>query len=117
MKRKMLGQSIMEYTLIIGIVVAALIVMQVYIKRGIQAATKVAADQLSDQTTPDYLNIQTERSGYLISTNSSSQQNGYRHERTLSGLSGMDKRTTVNEVTISNGIAVYNAGSLEEKSQ
>lgn len=113
-KEKRYGQSILEYTLIIGIVVTALIVMQVYIKRGIQAATKVAADQLGAQTTPDYLNIQDNKSEYLISSSSLSQQNGYRYEKTrkFSGA-GMGKQTIVNEVTVSSGRAVYNVGSIE----
>jgi hypothetical protein len=111
MPRKIYGQSILEYTLIIGVVVTALIVMQVYIKRGIQAATKVAADQLSDQTTPDYLNIQDDKSSYLITSSSSAQQNGYRYEKTrkFSGA-GMGKQTIINEATISSSISVYNAG-------
>lgn len=41
------GQSIIEYTTIIGLVVIALSAMQVYIKRGIQAGIKIAADELT----------------------------------------------------------------------
>ena len=43
------GQNITEYMLILGIVVAAFIGMQIYIKRGIQAAIKVASDELGSQ--------------------------------------------------------------------
>lgn len=47
MNRK--GQSIIEYAVILGLVVAGLTAMQVYIKRGIQAGIKVAADELGPQ--------------------------------------------------------------------
>ena len=43
------GQNIIEYALILGVVVLALSAMQTYIKRGIQAGIKVAADELGQQ--------------------------------------------------------------------
>ncbi len=43
------GQSTIEYAIIIGLVVAGLTAMQVYIKRGIQATIRVAADELGNQ--------------------------------------------------------------------
>ena len=42
-----LGQSIAEYAILIAVVTAAVTAMQVYAKRGIQAAVKVAADEMS----------------------------------------------------------------------
>ncbi|MDP3723318.1 MAG: hypothetical protein Q8R91_07470 [Candidatus Omnitrophota bacterium] len=39
----------MEYAILIGIVTAAIVGMQTYAKRGIQAGIKLAADQLGDQ--------------------------------------------------------------------
>lgn len=49
-KRKSLrGQSIAEYGIVLGIVAAALAGMQVYAKRAIQAAIKVAADEVGGQ--------------------------------------------------------------------
>lgn len=41
------GQAIMEYAIVIGLVIAALLGMQVYAKRSIQASIKTAADGLS----------------------------------------------------------------------
>lgn len=43
------GQAIVEYAVLIGIAATALVVMQTYIKRGVQAGIKVAADQIGDQ--------------------------------------------------------------------
>ena len=43
------GQNLMEYAIIIGIVVVAVSAMQTYIRRGIQAMIKVAADEMGTQ--------------------------------------------------------------------
>ena len=43
------GQAIVEYAILVGIVTAALMTMQTYMKRGVQAGIKVAADQFGDQ--------------------------------------------------------------------
>ena len=43
------AQSISEYVLVIGIVSIALISMQAYMKRGVQAVIKVASDQAGSQ--------------------------------------------------------------------
>ncbi len=42
------GQGTIEYMVLIGIIVAGLIAMQVYVKRGAQGRIKSYADQLSD---------------------------------------------------------------------
>ncbi len=47
------GQSISEYAILLGLVIAVLVGIQLYAKRGLQAAVKVAADQLGEQ--PDGL--------------------------------------------------------------
>lgn len=39
----------MEYAVLVGIVLAAVLSMQVYLRRSIQASLKVAADQIGDQ--------------------------------------------------------------------
>ena len=41
------GQTILEYLMIFAVVSAAILGMQVYAKRGIQATMKTAADQMS----------------------------------------------------------------------
>ena len=43
------GQAVFEYAVILGIVVLALSLMQTYVRRGIQAGIKVAADELGTQ--------------------------------------------------------------------
>ena len=48
--KKSKAQSIVEYTFIIGIVATALLMMQLYMKRSIQAVVKVASDELGNQS-------------------------------------------------------------------
>ena len=47
------GQTILEYLMIFAVVSAAMLGMQVYAKRGIQAAVKIAADQMSPVEGPE----------------------------------------------------------------
>jgi len=47
--RKKKGQSILEYAVFLGVIVAVIIVMQIYVKRAIQGKFKSNADQLGDQ--------------------------------------------------------------------
>jgi len=49
MLRRRSGQSVLEYTLLIAIVVAALLIMQVFVKRGFQGNLKESADKMGDQ--------------------------------------------------------------------
>jgi len=49
-KRK--GQSVLEYAVIIGTIVLALLVMQGYLKRSLQGKLKVIADDLGQQYNP-----------------------------------------------------------------
>ena len=100
----------MEYTLIIGMVVAALTVMQFYMKRGIQQATKLAADQLVAQGSPDVV-INVDKGAYLLNAHSVSQNKKGRWEYVGIKVSPQtDKRSSFAESTSSSSNAVYNAG-------
>ncbi|MFC1510573.1 hypothetical protein ACFL49_02825 [Candidatus Omnitrophota bacterium] len=46
------GQSTLEYAILIVIIIAALLSVQVYIKRGIQGRFKSATDDIGDQFSP-----------------------------------------------------------------
>jgi len=43
------GQSTLEYSVLIAIVVAALLAMQIYMKRGVQGKLRAAADDIGQQ--------------------------------------------------------------------
>jgi len=47
--RKKKGQSILEYAVFLGVIIAVIIVMQIYVKRAIQGKFKSNADQLGEQ--------------------------------------------------------------------
>lgn len=44
--KKTSGQSILEYALLLGVIIAAILIMQVWVKRGFQAHLKDASDKI-----------------------------------------------------------------------
>ena len=46
------AQSTLEYAILIGVIVAGLIAMQVYLKRGFQGKLKEGADSMGEQFSP-----------------------------------------------------------------
>jgi len=52
LKRK--GQSTLEYGIVIAVIVAALIAMQTYIKRGVQGRLRQATDDIGEQFSPGH---------------------------------------------------------------
>lgn len=52
MLRTLKAQSILEYSVVIIVIIAALLSMQVYIKRGMQGRWKEAVDQVGEQYDP-----------------------------------------------------------------
>jgi uncharacterized protein (UPF0333 family) len=56
------GQSTLEYAILIIVIIAALISIQTYIKRGVQGRLKSATDDIGDQFSPGNTNaIMAER--------------------------------------------------------
>ena len=51
--RKLTGQTLLEYTILISITATALMGMTIFMKRGIQSVVKLTADQLADQNAAD----------------------------------------------------------------
>ncbi len=67
------AQTIVEYTMVIGVVMLILIAMNPLIRRGIQGMIVVAADQIGVQNRSDqdgYFNIETD--GYMKSSHTMS---------------------------------------------
>ncbi len=48
------AQTTLEYAILIGVIVAGLIGMQVYLKRGFQGKVKESADTMGQQFSPGY---------------------------------------------------------------
>lgn len=77
------AQSILELSVLFIIVIAALITMQIYIKRGVQGRWKEAADNLGDQFDPE------RTSGRMIYTrNSVSSSRTWKEEGEFDGETG-----------------------------
>lgn len=53
MKKNKKGQSTLEYAILIIIIIAALLSLQAYIKRGVQGRLKSATDDIGDQYSGD----------------------------------------------------------------
>ena len=49
MLRRNTGQSILEYAILLGVVIAALLIMQMFIKRSYQGSLKESADKMGEQ--------------------------------------------------------------------
>ncbi len=62
MLRKQKGQSVLEYAMIVAVVVAGLIAMQIYMKRGIQGKLRSSTDDIGAQFDAGNTNITSNRS-------------------------------------------------------
>jgi len=67
------GQTILEYTIIVGIVTVVLFYMGTGVKRGVQSLVKVTADQVGNQQDADQ-DFTDVRQGYMESSNSTTEQ-------------------------------------------
>ncbi|MBF0571204.1 MAG: hypothetical protein HQL12_04970 [Candidatus Omnitrophica bacterium] len=68
------GQSILEYTMIIGIIVVVLSYMGTSIKRGTQSLIKVAADQVGNQQNAEQ-DFNDTQQGYMVGSNTQTFEN------------------------------------------
>jgi hypothetical protein len=97
------AQSMLEYTVLMIIIVAAFLTMQVYIKRGFQGRWKQAADDLGDQYDTKAFNSTVRH----VFNNTSSSRVIVQHGVTYNGRNGMltfreDKSATIET---KNGVA------------
>lgn len=62
------AQSTLEYGVVIAVIVAALVAMQVYIKRGVQGRLRQASDDVGEQFSPGYTTGATYTTSNVAST-------------------------------------------------
>ncbi len=67
------GQSTLEYAVLIVVIIAALIAMQVYLKRGIQGRMRESSDQIGEQFSPGYTTSNRIKATYSNSTETTDQ--------------------------------------------
>ncbi|MCU0666751.1 MAG: hypothetical protein MUF05_06630 [Candidatus Omnitrophica bacterium] len=89
------AQSTLEYAVIIAVVVAALIAMQTYFKRGVQGKIREASDQIGEQFSPG----QTTNEYTIISNTESSEDVSGTTEDAAAGddVGAKTKTTTVSK--------------------
>lgn len=64
------GQSTLEYAIVIGVVVAALLALNAYMKKGVQGKLKESTDQIGKQFDPNtFQNAWKSESGGTTTTN------------------------------------------------
>ena len=81
------GQSALEYALLIAVVIAALVAMNLYMKKGVQGKLKESTDQVGRQFSPaDYFETswKTESQGQTV-TNESRTDEGVTTSTTETG--------------------------------
>lgn len=115
--KKNKGQNLIEYTLILGIVVAAIVAMQAYFKRGIQSLIRVAADDYGTQG--DVVRdveravkerVYAERGG--ISTNSTSDG---RWTQNINNLGDSNIQTEIEGAQTLTGTSVWVGGDYRNR--
>lgn len=89
------GQSVLEYAIVIGAVVIALLVMQAYVRRSLQGKFKVIADDLGQQYNP-----YNTTSDMNITFESDTQTQTWTNVTTDDA--GKEKRETITNTTIYN---------------
>ncbi|MDE1921243.1 MAG: hypothetical protein KGJ09_05485 [Candidatus Omnitrophica bacterium] len=90
------GQSFLEYSVMIVVVVGALLTLQVYIKRGVQGRLKSAADDIGDQYSDGNTNVIK-----IVNTSSDTEEvfNAGNSSTSILG-SGESTNTTENSVIL-----------------
>lgn len=101
------GQNTAEYAILIGVIVAAAIAMQIYIRRGMQARIKDAVDytRTADDNATETIFNTTQYEPYYMSTNFTTEQAGTVQEQLQEG--GGIERTSISDTTQRTGNQVY----------
>ena len=103
------GQNTAEYAILIGVIVAAAIAMQIYIRRGMQARIKDAVDYTTtpvDANGSVFFNQQQKQyEPYYMNTNFTTQQSGASSEEIQMG--GGVVRNSMGETTQRYGNQAY----------
>lgn len=75
MFKQLRGQTVLEYALLLAAVVAGLVMMQIYAKRGLQGKYKIYGDNLGSQYSPGRVTDSTIAT-VTLSNSSESSNNG-----------------------------------------
>jgi len=97
------GQSILEYTMLVGILTVVLMYMGTAIRRGVQSLVKVTADQIGNQQNSDQ-DFNDTQQGYMIGSNEAVQENNSKEVKEIgyipsSGVPVYVTNTSYNDAT------------------
>jgi len=111
------GQSILEYTIIIGIITVVLYFMGTGIKRGVQSLVKITADQVGNQINADQ-DFNDTQQGYLQASNSVTNESKNKQVTELgyipqSGNAVYVTDISVNESTDTQTNTITNGGFIQ----
>ena len=95
------GQSTAEYAIVIGLVIAAAVAMQVYVKRGIQAKVKAASDYVDSDSSSVIGNNLGQYDPYYQQSNMEAVHNTNATDATAIG--GAVNRTLTNDYSSRTG--------------
>lgn len=82
------GQSTLEYAVLIAVIVAGLLTMQMFMKRGYQGRLRSSTDDIGEQFSPEYATTNYTATSNMIASEKTTQATG-----TLSHLSQTQSRT------------------------
>lgn len=101
------GQNTAEYAILIGVIVAAAIAMQIYIRRGMQARVKDAVDftRTADDDSGNALFTQSQYEPYYLQTNYMTSQVGQTAEELQTG--GGVVKSSISDATSRVGNQTY----------
>ena len=104
------AQSTAEYAIVIGLVIAAAVAMQVYVKRSLQGKIRDASDY-ADADTPAALTATKQYEPYYLGSNMTATRNASSSENTSTD-GGVNRQIIGNEVSTRTGVQTI--GEVEE---
>lgn len=102
------GQSILEYTIVVGVIVLVMFAMGPMLKRGIQSLIKVVADQVGIQQNAEQ---KFDETGHLESSYVATRSSMDKQTQDLAG----DITYFLNDETVTTSNALVNLGFTEEQ--
>jgi Flp pilus assembly pilin Flp len=97
------AQTTAEYAILIGLVIAALVAMQVYVKRGLQGRMRSATDYLAAQTLG--IGNTSQYEPYYLSSDFNTTRDAIESEATAAG--GSVTRTLTSDTSTRTGTQSY----------
>ncbi len=103
------GQTVVEYSLLIGIVIAVLLTLTPMVKRSTQGVVKIVADEVGYQN-----NAEQKAGPGLMATRVQTRLDKQQNRREFSDAFGHSVKTGYDEVTITDTVSKSDLGAVDE---